>query len=301
VIRLQCPAFALFLLAAIAGSMLCVLQTARAAEPKTELLWPKGAPGAKGDTEKDKPTLIIYMPEKANGAGIVICPGGGYGGLAMGHEGADMAKWFNSLGVTAFILNYRHRGKGYGHPAPIDDAQRAMRTVRSRAEEWKIDPARIGILGFSAGGHLASTAGTHFDKGKSDADDPIDRASCRPDFLILGYPVISLTTAYTHQGSKSNLLGPDAAAKLVESLSNENQVTADTPPTFLMHTDADSGVPPENSVLFYMALRRAKVPAEMHIFEKGPHGVGLAPNIPGVSAWPSLCAEWMRGRGIFGK
>jgi acetyl esterase/lipase len=274
--------------------------TSLADEPKVELLWPNGAPGAKGDSDNDKPTLTIFLPpaETANGAAVVVCPGGGYGGLAISYEGVDVAKWLNSLGVAGFVLKYRHRGTGYGHPSPLDDAQHAIRTVRSRAAEFKVDPARIGILGFSAGGHLASSAGTHFDKGDSAAKDPIDRVSCRPDFLILCYPVISFTTPYTHQGSKKNLLGADADQKLVESMSSELQVTPDTPPTFLWHTDADTGVPPENSVLFYMALKKAKIPAEMHIFEKGRHGLGLAKDTPGAALWPSACADWMRARGL---
>ena len=168
----------------------------------------------------------------------------------------------------------------------------------SSGQEFKLDPAHIGIMGFSAGGHLASTVGTHFDKGNEQADDPIERASCRPDFMILCYPVISLTTAYTHQGSKNNLLGKEPDPKLVESLSNENQVTAETPPTFLFHTSEDTGVPPENSVLFYMRVRRAKVPAEMHIYEKGPHGVGLAAKVSGTSSWPDRCIDWLAGRGL---
>ncbi len=274
-----------------------------AAEPKVELLWPNGAPGAKGSADTDKPTLTISLPseDKANGAAVVICPGGGYGALAVDHEGKAIAEWLNSLGVAAFMVKYRLGSNGYRHPAPLDDAQRAIRTVRARAAEWKVDPGRIGIMGFSAGGHLASTAGTHFDKGKSDDPDPIARASCRPDFLILCYPVVSLTTAYTHEGSKKNLLGEKPDQSLVESLSNENQVTAETPPTFLFHTDADGAVPSENSVLFYLALRRAKVPAELHIYEKGNHGVGLAPNVPAVSSWPERCADWLRGRGILKK
>jgi acetyl esterase/lipase len=273
------------------------------ADSKIELLWPKGAPGAKGDSDNDKPTLAISLPpaDKANGAAVVVCPGGGYGGLAMSYEGVDVGAWLNTLGVTAFVLKYRHHGTGYQHPSPLEDAQRAIRTVRARAAEWKVDPARIGILGFSAGGHLASSAGTHFDKGKSDSDDPIERAGCRPDFLVLCYPVISFTTPYTHQGSKKNLLGENPDPKLVESMSNELQVTPETPVTFLFHTDADTGVPPENSALFYLALRKAKVPAELHIFEKGRHGVGLAKGLPALAAWPDLCAEWMKGRGLLDK
>jgi len=309
--RLKTRRQALVLLLLAAGCSLAELQTARMAradepakEPKTELLWPRGAPDAKGDAEGDKPTLTIWLPPegKANGTAVVVCPGGGYGGLAMGHEGVDVGRWLNSLGVTAFVLKYRHHnsGAGYGHPTPLNDAQRAIRTVRARAGQWKIDPTRIGILGFSAGGHLASTAGTHFDKGQSDSPDPIEQAGCRPDFLILGYPVVSLGT-YTHGGSKSNLLGNNPDPALLENLSNENQVTAETPPTFLVHTDADTAVPPENSVLFYLALRRAKVPAEMHIYEKGQHGLGLAPGDAAMKSWPDACAAWMRGRGLLGK
>jgi len=273
---------------------------ASAAEPKTELLWPAGAPGAKGDSDNDKPTLTIYLPspDQATGAAVVVCPGGGYGGLASTYEGNEIAQWLNSFGVAGFVLKYRHKGTGYQHPAPLDDAQRAIRTVRARASEFHVDPARIGILGFSAGGHLASSAGTHFDQGKADAKDAIDRAGCRPDFLVLCYPVISFVAPTMHQGSKKNLLGENPDPKLVEHMSSELQFTSDTPPTFLWHTDADSGVPPENSVLFYLALRKAKVPAELHVFEKGRHGLGLAQKEPGTRAWPDLAQAWMRGRGL---
>ncbi|MFP6612468.1 MAG: alpha/beta hydrolase [Pirellulales bacterium] len=270
------------------------------AEPRTELLWPKGAPGALGDEKKDKPQLIIYLPEKekANGAAIVICPGGGYGGLAMGHEGHDIGKWLNSFGVAGFICDYRHRGKGYGHPAPLQDAQRAIRTVRARADEFGVDPSRIGVLGFSAGGHLASTAATHFDDGEPGGDDPVERAGCRPDFAVLCYPVIAFDEPFTHRGSQRNLLGNDADAELIKSLSNEKQVTKRTPPTFLWHTTEDRGVPAENSVQFYLACRRAGVPAEMHIYEKGRHGLGLALNTAGTDSWPKRCEEWMQARGL---
>jgi acetyl esterase/lipase len=270
------------------------------AEPKTELLWPGGAPGAKGDSDDDKPTLAIYLPPKANGAAVVVCAGGGYGGLAITYEGYDIAKWLNEHGVAGFVLKYRHRGTGYGHPSPLDDAQRAIRTVRARAKEFGVDPARIGILGFSAGGHLASSAGTHFDAGRPDASDPIDRASSRPDFLILCYPVISFTTPFAHAGSRKNLLGENPDPKLVEKFSNELAVTSDTPPVFLWHTDEDSGVPPENSVLFYLALRKAKVPAELHVYEKGRHGLGLAAKQPGADTWPASAIAWMRARGLLG-
>lgn len=271
-----------------------------AAEPKTELLWPDGAPGAKGDKPADKPTLTIWLPDaaKASGAAVVVCPGGGYGHLAVDHEGKQIGQWFNAMGVTAFVLEYRHRGKGYGHPAPLEDAQRAIRTVRARAAEWKIDPAKIGIMGFSAGGHLASTAGTHFDKGNPEAKDPIERVNCRPDFLILCYAVIAFGEPYTHRGSQNNLIGKDADPELVKSLSNEKQVTPETPPAFLWHTDQDTGVPAENSVQFYLALRRAKVPAELHVYRTGGHGVGLGAKVPGTATWPKNCEDWLRGMGM---
>jgi acetyl esterase/lipase len=269
---------------------------------RVELLWPEGAPGAKGDQDGDKPTLTIYLPpdQNATGAAVVICPGGGYGHLAIDHEGHQIAQWLNSLGVAGFIVKYRHRnsGAGYGHPAPLLDAQRAVRMVRSRAAEWGVDPSRIGILGFSAGGHLASTAGTHFDNGDPNAKDPIDRAGCRPDFMVLVYPVISLVEPYAHAGSRQNLLGDDPAKELLESLSNEKQVTPQTPPAFLVHTYEDTVVPAENSIYFYLALRRAKVPAEMHLYQKGQHGFGLGKNVGPASSWPIRCADWLRGLGL---
>lgn len=276
---------------------LALASVSSAAEPKRELLWPDGAPGAKGDRPEDKPTLTVYLPDesKAVGTAVVICPGGGYSGLAVDHEGKQIAEWLNSLGVAGFVLEYRHRGRGYGHPAPMQDAQRAIRTVRAKAAEWKIDPQKIGIIGFSAGGHLASTTGTHFDRGDSKAADPIDRASCRPDFMILCYPVIVFGQNVTRYNSQDNLLGKDASPELVESLSNEKQVTSETPPAFLFTTDEDAVVLPENSVEFYLALRRAKVPAELHIYRVGPHGLGLAKDKPGVENWPKECEAWMRG------
>jgi acetyl esterase/lipase len=267
-----------------------------AAEPQRELLWPNGAPGAKGDKPADKPALTVFLPdkEKAVGAGVVICPGGGYSNLATGHEGKQIAEWFNSFGVAGFMLEYRHHGGGYVHPTPMLDAQRAIRTVRAKAVEWNVNPARVGIMGFSAGGHLASTVGTHFDKGDPNAADPIDKESCRPDFMILCYPVIAFGESYTHRGSQNNLIGNNAPEELVRGLSNEKQVTADTPPTFLFHTDEDKAVPPENSVVFYLALRKAKVPAEVHIYLKGGHGQGMAPKILGTANWPKDCLDWLR-------
>ena len=276
-----------------------------AASHGVELLWPNGAPGAKGIDEGDKPTLTIYLPEKekATGAAVVIFPGGGYGHLAVDHEGHQIAEWLNSIGVAGFIVKYRHRnsGAGYGHPAPIQDAQRAIRTVRSRAGEWGVDPGRIGIIGFSAGGHLASSAGTHFKNRYGEPADAIDQVSCRPDFMILMYPVISFTEWYTHKGSRKNLLGENPDEELVDNFSNEKQVTPETPPTFLVHADDDKVVPPENSIAFYLALRKAEVPAEMHIYEKGGHGFGPGADKGAVSSWMARCADWMEGRGLLDK
>ena len=266
-------------------------------EPRVELLWPGGAPGAVGTDDLDKPSLSIFLPPagRATGSGVVICPGGGYGGLAVDYEGKDIARWLNSMGIAGFMLKYR-LGPRYHHPAPLLDAQRAIRTVRSRAAEFGISPDSIGIWGFSAGGHLASSASTHSDAGDPKAADPIDRVSSRPDFAILAYPVISFTTEYTHKGSRENLLGKDPDPKLVEYLSSEKQVTRDTPPTFLFHTDEDVVVPPENSVLYYLALRKAGVPAEMHVFQRGPHGVGLAATDQTLVVWQQVLANWLRTR-----
>lgn len=270
-----------------------------AAGPRVELLWPKGAPGAVGTAPEDCPSLTIYHPAEgmSNGAAVVICPGGGYGHLASVKEGSDVAAWLNSFGVTGCVLKYRLSPR-YRHPAPLLDAQRAIRLVRSQAAEWKLDPQRIGILGFSAGGHLAATAGTHFDQGDPEATDPIDKVGCRPDLMVLCYPVISFSSPYTHVGSRNNLLGPNADPKLFELLSNEKHVTRDTPPTFLFHTSADTGVPPENSLMFYMALHAKGVPAEMHIYEQGKHGVGLAAKDPVLSSWPRRCSQWMEVHGF---
>ena len=269
-------------------------------QPKPDLLWPQGAPGAMGSDEIDKPALTAYLVPEGRGTGtaVIVCPGGGYQGLAMEKEGSDVARWLNSRGVAAFVLKYR-LGPKYHHPVELGDAQRAIRTVRSKAAQFRILPDRVGIMGFSAGGHLASSAGTHFDPGNSSASDPIDRLSSRPDFLVLCYPVITFTaTPYIHRGSMRNLLGENPDPKLVESLSSELQVSAQTPPTFLFHTNADTGVPAENSALFYMALRKAGVPAEMHIYERGPHGVGLAYTDEADSTWPSRLADWFRIRGL---
>jgi acetyl esterase/lipase len=233
----------------------------------------------------------------ANTPAVIVCPGGAYAMLASNHEGRQVANYLNSLGIAAFVLRYR-LGPRYHHPVQLGDAQRAIRTLRARANEWRIDPARIGIMGFSAGGHLAMTASTRFDRGSEKAPDAIEGASSRPDFAILGYPVISLTESWTHRGSRTNLLGDNPDPALTKSLSGENAVSKDTPPTFIFHTNADTVVPAENSVYYYVALRKAGVPAEMHIFEQGPHGVGLANNDPALTAWSTLLANWLRARAI---
>jgi acetyl esterase/lipase len=287
--------FLLFLLAATAAFG----QRTGGKTPDPVLLWPNGAPGAVGTEDADKPSIQPYLVPEGQGtsAGVVVCPGGGYGALAVDHEGDQIARWLNSIGVAAFVLKYRLAPR-YHNPAMINDARRAIRFVRQNAAEYRVTADRIGIMGFSAGGHLASSAGTHFEPGDSSAADPVDRLPSRPDFLILGYPVISFTTPYTHKGSMRNLLGENPDPKLVESFSNELQVTPQTPPTFLFHTNGDTGVPPENSVLFYLALRKAGVPAEMHIYERGPHGVGLGRLDEALSSWPARLADWLRVRGV---
>jgi acetyl esterase/lipase len=260
-------------------------------------LWEGDAPGALGSTPADIPTLTVFRPrsDKFNGAAVVVCPGGGYGGLAK-HEGQPVAEWLNSIGVTSFVLKYR-LGPRYHHPVMMEDVNRAIRTVRSRAKEWEIDPARIGIIGFSAGGHLASTAVTHFDAGASDSPDPIERASSRPDFGVLIYPVITMSDPFTHRGSRKNLLGEEPAQELVELMSNEKQVTDKTPPCFLVHTSTDTVVPLQNSLMFVDAMQKHHLPVELHVFDHGAHGFGLGGNDPELSQWPKLCETWMAHHG----
>jgi acetyl esterase/lipase len=270
------------------------------AEPEPILLWQNGAPDALGTEDADRPTITVYRAYQSTRTAIIVAPGGSYGALATNHEGRQVANLLNAAGITTFVLKYR-LGPRYHHPIELGDAQRAIRMVRARAQEFGVAPDRIGILGFSAGGHLASTAGTHSDAGNVDAPDPIDRVSSRPDFLVLAYPVISFDPAIAHSGSKRNLLGDNPSQALLDDLSNDLRVTPDTPPTFLFHTNADAGVVPENSIRFYLALRRAKVPAELHVFESGPHGVGLALGDPALSLWPTLLMNWLRGRGLLTK
>jgi acetyl esterase/lipase len=258
------------------------------AQPQAPIpLWPDGAPGALGKEDKDIPTLTPFLPapDTATGAAIVVCPGGAYGMLAA-HEGQDYALFLAQHGVTAFVLKYRLGTHGYRHPRMGEDAARAVRLVRARAAGWQVDPRRVGIMGSSAGGHLASTLLTHFDAGKPDAADPVERQSCRPDLGILCYPVISMKPEITHQGSKNNLLGQDPDPELVQSLSNELQVTKDTPPCFLWHTWEDKGVKVENAFAFAAALQRAGVPFDFHVYQQGRHGIGLADKPPFANAHP---------------
>jgi acetyl esterase/lipase len=259
-------------------------------------LWPNGAPGAVGDEPADIPTLIPYPVERGDGSAVIVFPGGGYQHLA-DHEGEPIARWLNTLGVSAFVLRYRLAPR-YKHPAMWQDAARAVRTVRSRAGEWNVDHRRIGVLGFSAGGHLAATISTQFDDGETKPADPIDRVSSRPDVSVLLYPVITLGEVSTHTGSRKNLIGPDAsperARELIEQLSAEKRVTERTPPAFVFHTADDPAVPVENAILYVSALRAAKVPFELHVYEHGRHGVGLAADDPVLKTWSTLCANWLK-------
>lgn len=286
-----------------AVSALALSGGARAVEddvkPETIRLWEGDAPGAKGKEDVDVPTLTIYRAPagKANGAAVVICPGGGYGGLAMDHEGHDVARWLNRIGVTGCILKYR-LGRRYHHPAMLTDVGRAIRTVRARAADWKVDAGRIGVLGFSAGGHLASTAATHFDGGDPKAADAVDRQSSRPDLAVLIYPVIMLSGPHAHTGSRDNLLGENAPQEMIDLLSNEKRVTDKTPPTFLVHSADDGPVPPENSFEFVKSLRAHNVPCQLHLYDHGGHGYGLGTKDPSLGTWPMLCEKWMEGRGF---
>ena len=256
-------------------------------------LWAENAPGALGSSPADIPTLKPYLPDpaKATGAAIVVCPGGGYECLA-DHEGEGYARWLNQNGVAAFVLKYRLGSNGYRHPAMLHDVARALRTVRARAAQWQVDPRRIGVIGSSAGGHLASTLLTHFDAGNPEAADPVERASSRPDLGILCYPVISLGVG-THVGTRENLLGKTPSPERVEELSNEKQVASDTPPCCVWHTGEDAAVGIEHSLDFARALRAKGVPFDLHIYQKGSHGIGIGdPNCP--HPWTADCLYWLR-------
>jgi len=279
------------------------------APPVAIPLWPEGVPGATAGLEPERyvdgrisrvsePTLTVYPPavDRANGSAVIICPGGGYERLAIEREGEQYARWLSGLGVTAFVLKYRMRE--FGHPAPLQDVLRAVRLVRSQAAQHKLRPERIGVMGSSAGGHLAASAGTLFDHPLGRTGAQLDAVSARPDFMVLMYPVIALDGPAAHMGSRNALLGASPSAADVELMSVARQVTARTPPTLLIHTQADAAVPVENSILFYQALTRAKVPAEMHVFEHGEHGMGMRPGLGTASAWPRRAEEWLQARGL---
>lgn len=264
---------------------------------ETMLLWPNGAPLAAGETDEDKPAITPYLVPGKGNAAVIVAPGGGYG-MRAHHEGEPVARWLNALGISAFVLRYRVAP--YKYPAALLDAQRAIRTVRHSADAFGIDPNRVGMLGFSAGGHLTATAGTHYDRGlpESEAADAIDRQSCRPDALVLCYAVITLKDPSAHTGSRRNLVGEDGDPALVELLSNDEQVTGDTPPTFLWHTSDDGAVPVENSLMFAAALRKHGVPFDLHVYAHGHHGIGLALDHPHARGWSVACADWLRNIGF---
>lgn len=267
------------------------------AKPERIGIWGKKAPIGDGTIQDAEVFITLHRPEKANGTALVICPGGGYGGLVTGGEGHGIAAWLNKAGITGVVLEYRlPAGRSM---VPLLDAQRAIRTVRTNAKDWNIDPARIGIIGFSAGGHLASTAGTHFDAGKADAADPVEKASSRPDFMILVYPVITMG-AQGHGGSRNNLLGKNQDAKMIDFFSNEKQVTDKTPPAFLAHAKDDKPVPPENSRMFLEALNSHKVPAEYLELPSGGHGLNGYKG-PMWDAWQKRSLEWLAEQKLLSK
>lgn len=283
-------AVSIFLLVFLSASVLI-------AQPHTPIpLWPDGAPGSRGTADSDIPKVTVYLPKGRNtGTGVLVFPGGSYAFLAMDHEGRQIAEWLNHLGVAAFVVQYRVAP--YHHPIEINDAKRAMRYVRSHATEFKIAPDRIGAWGFSAGGHLVSTLGTHYDSGNPTSPDPIERVSSRPDFMVLAYPVID-PLGPAGKGTFENLLGKDADPAVIRELSNDLHVNAQTPPTFLMAAGDDDAVSPECSLNFYTALLKSGVPAELHMYETGGHGFGLGSTNPRVSSWSQRLAEWLRDRGL---
>jgi acetyl esterase/lipase len=287
-------------------------------QPLTLKLWPDGIPGSKTDpsyvekiivtdgriTRCEKvviPDLTVFLPssEKANGAAVLICPGGGYGVLAFDHEGNAIAKWLNDNGIAGIILKYRLPSdqtmidKSIG---PLQDAQEAIRVIRRNAVSWKINPDKVGVIGFSAGGHLASTLSTHYAEKVYNVKDNI---SARPNFSLLIYPVVSFDTVITHRGSRNNLIGLKPGEEQVRRFSNELQITADTPPAFLVHSADDKAVPAMNSIGYFKGLQKYNIPAELHIFQKGGHGYGLSPNGGTESSWPDLCIKWMKQMAIF--
>jgi len=254
------------------------------------LLWPNGAPYAQGNTDEDCPAITPYLVAGVNRSAVLVCPGGAYG-MRADHEGEPIAEWLNTLGISAFVLRYRVAP--YQYPCAWLDVQRAMRTIRHHAAQFNIDPTRVGLLGFSAGGHLAANAGTKYDAGNPEANDPIEQQSSRPDLLVLCYPVITMTDPYTHTGSRSNLIGNTYDLETLEKHSAELNVTSDTPPTFLWHTSNDAGVPVENSLLMAAALHKHGVLFDLHVYAEGHHGLGLADDQPHTAGWTDTCASWL--------
>ena len=280
--------------------------------PKEELLWPADHAANQGDeprtvdspewTERvtKSPTLTYFLPDKENrnGAAIVICPGGGYSGLARETEGREVAEWCREHGIVGVVLRYRCGGGKNLAPVPLQDVQQAIRTVRANAKALGVDPNKIGVCGFSAGGHLASTAATMFDDGDAKSSDPIAQQSSRPDFAVLVYPVITLVGDAAHRGSRNNLLGPDSSDELAAEWSTDQRITDQTPPTFLVHASDDGGVLPKNSILFYEALLANRVQAEMHIYEVGGHGFGMFRDKRPADLWPNELEGWLKARKI---
>jgi len=295
--------------AALALLFAAAVPLAQAAAPAPLPLWPEGVPGARADLGPERsddgrsanvsePTLTVYgpAPDRANGTAVIICPGGGYVHVSTAREGEQYAIWLSSLGITSFVLKYRMQE--FGHPAPLQDVLRAVRLVRSQAAGLRIRPDRIGVMGSSAGGHLAASAGTLFDHPLGRTGTALDAVSARPDFLVLMYPVITMEGPATHAGSRKALLGDHPSADALRLMSVEKQVSARTPPTLLIHTQEDASVPVENSILFYQALVKARVPAEMYLFEHGAHGMAMRQGLGTASNWPRRAEEWLKDKGL---
>jgi acetyl esterase/lipase len=244
------------------------------------------------------PTITVFLPAKKNrtGQALLVIPGGGYQAVVHRWEGTDIAKWLNANGIAAFVLKYRLPNAKHNivsHKSPLLDASQAMKIIRKNAEKWSIDKNNLGVIGFSAGGHLASTLGTHYDRDGNSNKTEFDKISSRPDFMVLMYPVITMDTAFTHRGSRNNLLGNNPSQELIDYYSNEKQITKNTPPTFLVHTSDDAVVPVENSIQFYRALQKNGVKSEMHIYEHGKHGFALANGKGSLKSWRSRCIDWL--------
>jgi acetyl esterase/lipase len=296
-----CPKRRIKLICSLTIAFLVLVSCAPCQQDNQIPLWPLAAPLAKGAGPDDIPAFVLYLPSSHQPTpGIIVCPSDNYSSLSMDHEGRQVAEWLNNLGIAAFVLKYRV-APTYRYPVPLLDAQRAMRYIRSNASLYNLVENEIGIMGFSAGGHLAAMVATHFDAGETSPGDGIDRMSSRPDFLILLSPVITCAGPFRHALSCANLLGDHFDPTLADLASNEKHVTPKTPPTFLFHTYDDATVPIENSMAFFAALRQAGVPAELHVYEHGPHGVGLALDDPVLSTWPKLLENWFRVRGLLPK